>query len=197
MSKISQFVLAASLIFLASAPAFAHPGHGPEPSFMTGFLHPLSGLDHILATIATGALALRLGFRATWAIPLAFVTMLCVGGVLGASGAEVPAVEQGIAASVLVLGVVVALGARLSLWFAIPLVGSFAMFHGLAHGAEGGANGTGPGLEYFAGFLLATAVLIGAGILSAAALSGSRHGAGLQRIAGSAVALAGLALLAS
>jgi urease accessory protein len=196
MIKISKLALAAGLILLTTGPALAHPGHGPEPSFMSGFLHPLSGIDHILAAVATGALAFLLGFRAVWAVPLAFVTMLCAGGLLGASGAEVPAVEQGIAASVLVLGVIIALGARLSLWFAIPLIGSFAMFHGLAHGAEGAAGGTGPGLEYFAGFLLATMVLLGAGLSGASALSRWRHSAGLQRVAASAVGLAGLMLLA-
>jgi urease accessory protein len=196
MFKISKFTLAASLILLASAPALAHPGHGIESSFMSGFLHPLSGIDHILAAVATGALAFLLGFRAVFAVPLAFVTMLCAGGLLGASGAEVSAVEHGIAASVLVLGVIIALGARLSLWLAIPLIGSVAMFHGFAHGAEGAAGGAGPGLEYFAGFLLATAVLLGAGLSGASALSRWRHSAGLQRVAGSAVGLAGLMLLA-
>jgi urease accessory protein len=68
MFKISKFTLAASLILLASAPALAHPGHGTEPSFMSGFLHPLSGIDHILAAVATGALAFLLGFRAVFAV---------------------------------------------------------------------------------------------------------------------------------
>lgn len=196
MFRISKFAMAASLILFASGSALAHPGHAIDATVMSGLLHSFSGLDHILAAAATGALAFLLGGRAIWAIPATFVALLCVGGIAGANGVEVPAVEQGIAASVLILGILIAVGARLSLWFAIPLIATFAMFHGLAHGAEGVADGFGPVLGYFAGFLLSTAVLLGAGLSGAKALSGWRYGDGFQRMAGSAVGLAGLALLA-
>lgn len=196
MFRTWKFALATSLIVFASGPAFAHPGHAIDATFMSGLLHPLGGIDHVLAATAAGAFAFLLGGRAIWAIPATFVALLCVGGIAGANGVEVPAVEQGIAASVLILGVLIALGARLSLWFAVPLIGAFAAFHGLAHGAEGSAGGTGPVLQYFAGFLLATMVLLGAGLSGTRALSGWRYRSGLQRIAGSAAGLAGLALLA-
>src|SRR5689334_11687904 len=87
--------------------AFAHTGAGDTNGFAHGFMHPISGLDHVLAMVAVGLLAARLGGRALWLVPLSFVTMMILGGVAGAAGVGLPFVELGISGSILVLGVVI------------------------------------------------------------------------------------------
>ncbi|MBM6593296.1 HupE/UreJ family protein [Microvirga pudoricolor] len=185
---MKRIVLSAALSF-AAAPAFAHTDVGTVSDFAHGFLHPIGGLDHVLAMVTVGLLAALLGGRALWAVPLSFVGMMIVGGALGFMGVEVPAVETGILASIVILGAVVALGRPLPVGLAMALVGVFAIFHGYAHGAEmpmeSGAIG------YSIGFALATALLHGAGILAGLAAFGHRS---LIRFAGGAVAATGLVL---
>ncbi|MBI1243563.1 MAG: urease accessory protein [Alphaproteobacteria bacterium] len=180
----------AAMILLAPATASAHTGHGDTSGFAHGFMHPLSGIDHLLAMFAVGLFAFRLGGRALWAVPAAFVGMMAVGGVLGFEGVGLPFVETGIALSVLALGMAVATGITPPVAIAAALVGFFAIFHGHAHGGElpAGAGAAG----YTAGFLAATALLHAAGI-GAAALAAGRFA--LVRFGGAAVALAGVGLL--
>lgn len=189
----TTLALAAALL-LASAPALAHTGAGPVNGLTAGFGHPLGGLDHLLAMLAVGVLAAQLGGQALWAVPLAFVSMMLLGGVAGLVGAPLPLVEFGIAGSVVLLGGVVALGKRLPLDAAVVLAGALAVFHGHAHGTEMPA-GAGA-LAYASGFVLATALLHGAGI--AAMLGASRTGERVAqmsaRAAGAVIALAGLAI---
>jgi len=191
MLRISKIALVSMSIAIYSAPAFAHPGHGIDNTVVQGFLHPVSGVDHALAMLSVGFLAFRLGGRALWAIPAAFIIMMAAGGVLGATG---PTIEQVIATSVLVLGVLMALAARLSLPFVIPVTALFAMFHGVAHGTDGAVGSALP-LSYFSGFLLATAVLLGAGIVLGHGVSVLQKRDLLQRIAGAAVGLTGFLML--
>ncbi len=148
-----------SSLFLASMAgvAEAHTGVGSTIGFTHGFMHPLSGIDHMLAMVAVGLFAARLGGSALWLVPSAFVAMMAVGGFLGISGVELPFVEIGIAASVIVLGAAVALDFNLPTAAAMALVGFFALFHGHAHGAE--MPETANGLTYGIGFMLATALL--------------------------------------
>lgn len=169
------------LILLPSL-ALAHPGHGA--GFTGGFLHPLTGADHLLAMLAIGLWAAMLGGRAVWALPLAFVAALAAGGALGHwVGAELPGVEQSILASLMVLGVAVALAVRLPLAVAAVAVAGFGLVHGLAHGAESPADF----LPFAAGFVLASVALHGAGLLIG-------RQALAARVLGGATALAGLAL---
>ncbi len=167
-------------LLLASFAAWGHPADA------AGFVHPFTGLDHLLAMLAVGLWAAQLGGRWTWAVPLAFVASMALGGALGFAGVNLPFVEPMIAASVLVLGLLVALQVRLR-YSGLVLVGAFAIFHGIAHAAEMPAET--PRLVYAAGFVLATALLHAAGV-----------GLGLlprARWAGVPVALAGLWLLAT
>jgi urease accessory protein len=173
--------------------AWAHPGHDATLGFGAGFVHPATGLDHVLAMIAVGLFAANLGGRALWAVPLSFVSVMAVGGALGAGGIAVPYVEAGIAISVIVLGLAVALRWKAPVAGAMALVGLFAIFHGHAHGAEMPVDAV--GFEYGLGFILATALLHGAGIV-AAHLAGS-GAAVLVRLGGAGVTAAGLVLLAS
>jgi urease accessory protein len=145
-------------VFLLPALGQAHPGiPGHAHGFSGGLVHPLSGLDHILAMIAVGLWAAQRGGRAIWAIPLAFVSVMALGGLLGMTGGLFPFAEVGIVASVLILGLLIAARIRLPLSESVLIVGLFALFHGYAHGMEMPAMVT--GLDFGIGFLLATAAL--------------------------------------
>ncbi len=151
---------------LAPTAAWAHPGH-PGHDFASGWLHPLSGWDHLLAMVAVGLLGVRLGGRALWMLPATFLVSMLAGGLLAAAGLALPGVEIGILASVVVLGLLVASTWIVRLPAAVGIVAAFALLHGYAHAAEMVAGGSLSG--YAAGFLAATAVLhasaIAAGLL--------------------------------
>jgi urease accessory protein len=194
MRFVSVFL---ATLFAATA-AFAHPGHGiaGASGLAYGFLHPLGGLDHILAMVGVGLFASFLGGRALWLVPAAFVAMMAVGGVLGFAGLGIPFVEAGIALSIVVIGGALALGRSLPLAAAMALVGFFAVFHGFAHGAEMPA--TASGLAYGLGFLVATALLHGAGLALGFGLDRVARQAShrLARLGGGVVSLCGVAILA-
>lgn len=189
--------LAAAFLLLSSQAALAHPGHGAAAGLAQGFAHPLSGADHLLAMVAVGLLAAARGGRALWAVPLAFLGMMAVGGALGAAGIALPFVETGIGLSVVAFGLAAAFGAGLPLAAALALVGAFAVFHGHAHGAEmpETASGLASGLAYGLGFLAASALLHLAGIGLGLAAGRVAQGRALP-FAGAAVAVAGVAVLA-
>lgn len=176
---------------LAATPALAHSGAGSTSSFMAGLGHPLGGLDHILAMVAVGAWAVLLGGKARWLWPSVFVGVMLLGGVLGMLGVSLPLVEPGILASIVVLGLLVAVAVRLPPWTGAAIVGLFALAHGHAHGTE--APGAGSALLYGLGFALATAGLHAAGI-GVALVSREKTWRTIVRIAGGACAVAGAAL---
>jgi urease accessory protein len=185
------------IAFLAATSlAQAHIGVGDVNGFHYGFMHPMSGLDHILAMVAVGLFAAHLGGRALWLAPAAFVAMMAIGGALGAAGVPLPYVETGIGLSVVVLGIAVASGSTLPTAAAMGLVGFFAMFHGHAHGVE--TPQTASGLEYGAGFVVATATLhaIGVGLGLAAGRLSAAYGRRILQTAGAATAVTGVAILA-
>ena len=153
--------IAAALLALAPTVAFAHPGHDGA-SLVSGFLHPLGGFDHIIAMVAVGVLAARLGGRALWLVPASFIAAMAIAGLAGSAGIGLPYVETGIALSVVALGATVALGLTMPVAAAMALVGLCAVFHGYAHGAE--MPETASGLVYGLGFIAGTALLHGIGI---------------------------------
>jgi urease accessory protein len=187
--------IAAALV-LAPTAAFAHPGIGGAHGFMQGLAHPLGGLDHILAMVAVGILAWQLGGRALWLVPGTFILVMAAGAALAMAGVPLPQVELGIAASVIALGAIVALGLNVPLVIAMGLVGLFAVFHGHAHGTEMPLDAA--GAAYAAGFMLATALLHLGGIALGFAIGriGDALGRRAYQIGGAAIALAGVALLA-
>lgn len=186
----------AAIVALLPTVALAHTGHGEASGFMHGFGHPIGGLDHVLAMVMVGVLAFQLGGRALWLVPLTFVGVLAFGGALGVAGVEVPAVEVGIALSIVVLGVVVALGGRAPMAVLLALVGVFAIFHGHAHGTEMPEDAG--GLAYGVGFMLATAVLHAAGLGLGMVIGriGERASPVAVRAVGGVVALVGVGVLA-
>lgn len=187
---------------LASSPALAHPGHDVASvgaSLASGLLHPLTGADHLLAMVAVGvwsAVAVSAGGGAgVLRVPLAFVALMLVGAALGLAGIALPAVEPMIAASLLVVGLLVVLRAPLPAGAAMALVGGFALFHGHAHGAELPATaGALPAvLAYVGGFGAATMALHLAGIAAGTVLR--LHAPWLARVLGAGVALYGAGLM--
>lgn len=180
------------LVFLPAA-VWAHTGVGPTSGLLHGFLHPLGGLDHVLAMVAVGLFAWLLQGRALWLVPLAFVGAMAAAGVLGALGPELPFIETGIALSIVVLGSLVAIGRGLPLIAAMAVVMLFAVFHGHAHGAEMPAMTSAAG--YGLGFVLASALLHGIGLAIGSGLARVGRRTAWARACGVAIALAGIAIL--
>jgi urease accessory protein len=187
-----RLLLAAASFAASTAPAFAHLDPAEHGSLMAGFTHPLSGLDHILAMIAVGLWAAQIGGRALWVVPLAFVGTMAFGFALAMAGVHLPFVEPAILASVVALGLLVAMAVRLETVACAAVVGVFALFHGYAHGGELGAAGA---LPFSAGFVIATALLHIAGIGFGVSISRLSSGRIIARLLGGITAFAGLALI--
>jgi len=192
----SSFV-AFAIATLVATPALAHTGVGTVSGFASGFGHPVGGLDHLLAMVAVGILASQQGGKSIWLLPLSFVAMMIVGGILGAASVALPLVELGIVGSVIVLGAVIALGKHLPTGAAMALVGLFAVFHGHAHGTE--MPTTASGVEYGVGFALATAALhaVGLGLGLTVKQIAQKTAPVALRAGGGAIAAAGVFLLAA
>jgi urease accessory protein len=171
---------------------FAHQRGGEAIGFASGFVHPISGLDHILAMIAVGMWGAQLGAPAIWVLPVVFPMVMALGGMMGLMGIKLPGIELCIALSALALGFAVFRDARPKLWISATIVGAFAIAHGHAHGTELpiGANG----VLYSVGFVMATGLLhalgIGIGLVH-------RWTAGriALRVAGALVAMGGVFFL--
>jgi urease accessory protein len=173
-------------------PAQAHVHKGEELSFLSGFRHPISGLDHVVAMIAVGLWGAQLGPPAIWVLPVAFPIVMALGGVLGLLGVPLPGTEIGIALSALALGAAVMTAWRPPLVLAAVLVGFFAVFHGYAHGHElpPGDNA----LLYSLGFVMATGCLHAVGIVIGLVNRGYWGQRGL-RAGGAAIAATGMFFL--
>ncbi len=180
----------------ASSSALAHTGVDAHQhmGFVAGFLHPFSGLDHMAVMLAIGLwsalIAQKFGREMLWG-PLAFANVLLVGAALGLEGVNVPAVEPMIAASLVAAGLLVLTRLPLRGVGAALLAGTFALFHGLAHGYELADNVN--AFQTLAGMVSATMLLHSLGL----ALGWSLRGANVwvPRLIGAAVAALGSALL--
>ena len=190
---LNTLILIAATALSTSASAHLGTDSGTHHTLVDGLLHPLTGLDHLAAMLAVGlwsALSAT-SARRMWLAPVAFAGMLLVGALLGLNGLELPAVEPMIAASLLVMGLLVATRAKLPLAVTAGVVGVFAVFHGIAHGTElaGGGNGFAPLL----GMLVATIALHLAGVGLGLALRS--HSVWWPRVVGGLTALLGGAFL--
>jgi urease accessory protein len=171
MKKITKLILAALPILPAIALAHGdgHPHtHGLADSFWQGLVHPFTGIDHLAAMLAVGVWS-ALAFprlQAAWRVPVAFVALLVTGAITGFVGLRVPGVEPMIAASVLALGLLVAVQSKMPWVAAAVLVGGFAFFHGAAHGYELAGNTGMAALGALTGMALGSAILhiIGMGL---------------------------------
>lgn len=183
------FVLLALVALVMAPAAQAHVAEGGAGSVMAGLLHPVTGLDHVVAMVAVGLWGAVLGMPAVWLLPVAFPMVMAFGGLAGMVGLPLPGVETGIALSALVLGVMVMLQQRLPLMVAAGLVGLFALFHGYAHGLElpDGADA----LLFSLAFVVATGLLHLVGI-ALGELARFPWGRGVQRACGGLIAVVGV-----
>ena len=189
MNRTTPFL--ALLLAVAATPALAHTGVGTVHGLEYGFLHPLTGPDHLLAMLAVGLWSGQQSGKSVWLWPAAFVGAMLLGGLLGLSGVAMPGMEAMILGSVIVLGALTLFGVVLPRWTGAAIVAVFAVSHGVAHGLEMPADGG--GVAYFAGFAVATALLHAAGI--GIACAGMRNGRPvLARASGGACCAAGLLL---
>lgn len=182
----------AAIASLAAGPAFAHAGDALTGGFVSGFLHPLTGPDHLLAMVAVGLWGAFLGRPLVYLLPVIFPTVMAVGGVLAMAGAPAPPIELGIALSVVLLGAAIAAAFRAPVWLAAVLVGLFGLFHGYAHGLE--LPTAADPVGYSAGFVLATGLLhiIGIGL---GLLKNIRRGVAAIRLIGVLIAISGVYFL--
>lgn len=156
-----KLVLAVMALGMTAIGAEAHPGYGAH-GFMAGLAHPFTGFDHMIAMVAVGLFAARLGGKAIWMVPLSFVGLLAVGGAWGMAGMFLPVAESMILLSIAVLPAVAVMRWKVSVSAASALVGIFALFHGYAHGLElpEGLSS----MTFAAGFVAASVSLHVAGI---------------------------------
>lgn len=152
-----------ALLLLFSGIASAHPGHGLDSAY-TGFMHPLTGWDHLLVMLAIGVWAAKLGGKARWQLPLTFIAIMAMGAVLGLSGFSFAYVETAIAASVMAMGVLLMMRLSMSKMMQLSITAIFALLHGMAHGVELQSQSS---LVALGGMLVATAMLHSLGLLMA------------------------------
>lgn len=184
---------AAGLLLLCfAAAANAHSGEGVAGGFISGFLHPLSGIDHLLAMVAVGIWGATLGRPLVWALPVAFPMLMVVGGVLGIARVPLPYIEIGIAVSVVVLGLSIAAAWRAPVALAVGIVAVFGVFHGYAHGTE--LPETAAPAAYAAGFVISTGLLHLTGI-AIGLVKALPHGAQALRASGGLIAATGVWIL--
>lgn len=184
-----SFSAAALVLALQSAPALAHNAKSLSLGFVGGFIHPLSGPDHLLAMISVGLWGAFLGRPLIYLLPVIFPTVMAFGGVLGMAQVPFPPVEIGIAISVIVLGGSILLRWSAPVWLAAVIVGIFGLFHGYAHGLE--LPSMANPISFSLGFVLATGLLHVLGI-TIGLLRDGPGGERMLRAMGGAIALAGV-----
>ena len=193
MNQFFSRQIAVMVGLLTPALALAHIAQGDiSGGFVSGFAHPILGLDHVVAMVAVGLWGAQLGSPAIWVLPVTFPLVMAFGGLLGGLNIQIPGIEIGIAASAIALGLMVTFAARPPLWAAGILVGLFAIFHGYAHGAElpKSANP----LAFAMGFVIATGSLHVIGILIGL-INRWPWGMRSLRTGGAAIAVCGLYFL--
>jgi urease accessory protein len=177
---------------LVPAPAAAHIIQGAQGGFGSGFAHPLTGPDHFLAMFAVGLWGAQMGGRPVWTLPVTFPMIMVVGGVIGMVGLPLPAIEVGIALSILALGLAIALAWRPAEPIALCLIAYFALCHGYAHGAELPLSAD--PADYAIGFVLATGMIHLFGIGVGLGLNKPMQGR-LSRALGALIGLGGIYFL--
>jgi urease accessory protein len=176
------------------AALLAHAGHGTMGAggFLDGLVHPVTGLDHVVAMVAVGLWGAQLGAPAIWLLPITFPLVMALGAFAGLIGIPLPHAVAGVALSGVILGGLVAFAARPALWIAAIVVAAFAVFHGHTHGTALPLSGV--PLAFGAGFVIATGLLHLCGIVIGV-LNRWRTGALAIRVGGVLIAVTGAVYL--
>ncbi len=192
-TRFAYCFLTISLIYFFTAfAAQAHSGEGYGGGFVAGFTHPILGWDHVAAMVAVGIWGAFLGAPAIWILPVVFPLVMAFGAIAGIIGIPIPAIETGIALSAVVLGIMIVFAVKPPIWICAVIVGSFAIFHGYAHGTE--LPATVNAFAYAVGFVISTGLLHLTGIAFGLLV---RWPAGRVAVrgAGGLIAFAGIAFL--
>ena len=193
-------------LLVLATPAFAHhPLDGRLPAnffegLMSGFGHPMLGLDHLAFVIASGLIAL--GIAGGIMIPIAFVIATAIGAGVHLMSIDLPLPEIIIAASVVLFGVLLVVRKNqsqpISYGFIVAGLAALAgIFHGHAYG-EGifGAEPT-PLVAYLIGFTaIQLAIALGANLLASQIIKRIPLKY-FTRFAGFAIAATGMVFLSS
>lgn len=187
-------ILALALSLIPSA-AYAHDG-SPVPfgGFLSGLVHPVLGYDHLLAMLSVGILSAQIGGRAIWTVPATFVCVMAIGGGLGLIDIGLTSTELGIAASLVLLGLIIVAERKLPVLLAMAGVGFFAIFHGYAHGTE--MPTTAEPFLYAFGFLTGTALIHVAGVVMGDIAKHYERGKLILRAGGGLISLIGVLFIA-
>ena len=156
-------------------------------------MHPLTGIDHMIAMIAVGAWSAQLGGKAIIYVPASFLFAMLRGGWLGFATIQIPGVEFGIALSVLILGIAIALNHKISLVIATLGVGMFGICHGYAHGNE--IPNLANKYTYALGFLITTACLHLIGAIGGLIILENKRGSLYLRLCGCGAAIVVIKLI--
>ena len=187
-------ILALALAIIPSV-VFAHDGKNlPYGSFIGGLIHPVLGYDHLLAMLSVGILSAQIGGRAIWTVPATFVGVMGLGGALGLIDVGLTSIEAGIAASLIVLGLIIAADRRLRTLVMMAGVGFFAIFHGYAHGAE--MPTVAEPVKYALGFMTGTALIHIAGVVVGHTAMQYQKGPLVLRVGGGLISIIGVLFIA-
>lgn len=192
LATVGRLLALVGVVAFMPGIAQAHIIQGGSGGFLQGFEHPLSGADHLLAMFSVGLWGAQMGGRNVWTLPITFPLIMVLGGILGITGVPLPAIETGIALSIVVLGAAIAFVWRPPEWLALTVIGLFAICHGYAHGAE--LPEAADPADFAIGFVLATGLIHLAGIgvgLGVQRALGNR----MVRIPGGLIAIGGLYFL--
>lgn len=187
---IQSIILA---FFLGSIPSVVHAHDGsnvPFGGFLSGLVHPVLGYDHLLAMLSVGILSAQIGGRAIWTVPATFVSVMALGGALGLIDIGLTSTELGIAASLVLLGLIIAAERKLNVLLAMAGVGFFAIFHGYAHGSE--MPTTAEPVLYALGFLTGTALIHIAGVVIGDIARHYERGKVALRVGGGLISMIGV-----
>lgn len=188
--KLYRSTIIALLLATIPSVAYAHDGSNmPFGGFLSGLVHPVLGFDHFLAMLSVGILSAQIGGRAIWTVPATFVSVMALGGALGLIDIGLTSIELGIAASLVLLGLIIAAEKKLPILLAMAGVGFFAIFHGYAHGAE--MPTTAEPVKYALGFLTGTALIHIAGVVIGDIAKHYELGKVTLRVGGGLIAFAG------
>ena len=187
---ISRLIMLSFILFTPLL-TYAHGGHGS--GIVSGFTHPIFGVDHLVAILGAGFMGYVIN-PSRWYIPLlAFVSLMIVGGLLGIGNEATFTIEKIIALSVFVIGILLAFDIKIKLVLAIIILGIFGFFHGYAHGAE--MSPTNTALKYISGYTLGTLLAGTIGMLLSRWLHSDSNKKEYLRIVGGVICGCGIMML--
>lgn len=189
MNRLVLLLTVATALF----PSLSYAHQAGESGFLAGLSHPVLGFDHLLAMLCVGALSAQMGGKSLWSVPLSFVSIMLVGGLLGLNEVPLISVEMGISLSVLALGIALTIERKIAPILAMVFVGFFAIFHGYAHGLE--MPQLASPVSYVVGFIIGTASIHVVGVLVGLGAEKLTNGAQLLRYIGAGIAGIGFHLI--